>query len=114
MMPALSDIRTAQNNQQLIEQLGSSPDHASRSAIADQLAQALAPPGSKRLSPIAIDQVMDSGSLSQKGATKLKNWLTGSGPIPEESIPEWINAAKALNAAKVKTANDTLEDIHSA
>ena len=113
MMPALADIRAAENNQDMINRLGSAKDHASRSALSDQLAQALAPPGSKRLSPIAIDQLYDSGSISQKAAQQLKKWLSGAGPLPDETVPEWVAAAKTLNANKVKTANDSLEDIHS-
>jgi hypothetical protein len=109
MIGPSGDLSAAQNNQQLIDQLGSAKDHASRSALVDQLAQALAPAGSKRLAPAAIDQLMDSGSVSEQAGQKLKKWLSGAGPLPDETVPDWVNAAKVLNNVKVQNAKDALQ-----
>jgi len=109
MVGPSADLSAAQNNQQMIDQLGNATDHASRSALVDQLAQALAPAGSKRLQPAAIDQLMDSGSVSEQAGQKLKKWLSGAGPLPDETVPDWVSAAKVLNNNKIQNAQETLQ-----
>jgi hypothetical protein len=52
---------------------------------------------------------MDSGSLSEKAGQAIKEYLSGAGPLPDETVPDWIKLSKILNDTKVQNAQETLQ-----
>jgi hypothetical protein len=106
---SFSAIHDATNQQKLIEDLAADPGNdLKQQALLLQMAGAERPGGQKRVPPQAIEELKETGGLSERVSRQLMNWKEGD-VLPRAAIPELVEAAKTINDSKIKTANDDLQ-----
>ncbi len=107
----LGDLRSAQNQNELVQQLASSKSPTDQTSLAFKALGLDLPDGVHRINEAELNAIRNQGSLPDRAYRALLNWTTGQQFAPE--ILQDISAtAQRIAQSKMKTANDNLEDVH--
>lgn len=107
----LQALREAENQNQLVQQLSKSTSPTDQTSLAFKALGLDLPDGVHRINETELNAIRNQGSLGDRAYRALLNWTSGEQFAPD--ILKDISAtANKIAASKVKTANDSLEDVN--
>lgn len=107
----LGDIRDAQNQLDLVNQLASSKSPTDQTSLAFKALGLDLPDGVHRINETELNAIRDQGSLPDRAYRKLLNWKSGDQFAPE-ILEDIKGTAKKISESKIKASNDKLEDLN--
>lgn len=107
----LGDIRDAQNQLDLVNQLASSKSPTDQTSLAFKALGLDLPDGVHRINETELNAIRDQGSLPDRAYRKLLNWKSGDQFAPD-ILEDIKGTAKKISESKIKASNDKLEDIN--
>lgn len=105
----LGDMRDAQNQLDLVNQLASSKSPTDQTSLAFKALGLDLPEGVHRINETELNAIRDQGGLPDRAYRKLLNWKSGEQFAPE-ILEDIKGTAQKIASSKIKAANDKLED----
>lgn len=107
----LGEMRDAQNQLQLVNQLASSKSPTDQTSLAFKALGLDLPEGVHRINETELNAIRDQGGLPDRAYRKLLNWKSGEQFAPD-ILEDIKGTAQKIATSKIKGANDKLEDIN--
>jgi hypothetical protein len=107
----LNDMRSAQNQNELVQQLASSKSPTDQTSLAFKALGLDLPDGVHRINETELNAIRSQGGLGDKAYRAILNWKDGEQFAPD-ILQDIKNTATKISNSKIKNANDNLQDVN--